>query len=104
MIEAKHTPAIAKYKLQIKSNTGYSSTTTGECTPGQYSAALAAIDGECSSTLVRAAPDLLDALKGILWYFDSGNSVPVSQATIKAASDEVKAARAAIAKVEGGAK
>ena len=50
---------IAKYKLQIKSTTGYSSTTTGECTPEQYSAALAAIDSACSSGLVRAAPDLL---------------------------------------------
>ena len=47
--------------------------------------------------------ELLAALQGIIGYFDSGNSVDVSQATIKAGSDEVKAARAAIAKVEGGA-
>jgi len=50
-----------------------------------------------------AAPDLLAALQGILGYFDSGNSVSVSQATIKASSDEVKAARAPIAKATGGA-
>ena len=53
--------------------------------------------------LIAAAPDLLDALKGIIGYFDSGNSVSVSQATIKASSDEIKAARAAIAKATGGA-
>ena len=53
--------------------------------------------------LIAAAPDLLDALEGIIGYFDSGNSVSVSQATIKASSDEIKAARAAIAKATGGA-
>ena len=51
--------------------------------------------------LIAAAPDLLDALQGILGYFDSGNSVSVSQATIKARSDEVKAAIAAIDKATG---
>ena len=53
--------------------------------------------------LIAAAPDLLEALEGIIGYFDSGNSVSVSQATIKASSDEIKAARAAIAKATGGA-
>lgn len=45
--------------------------------------------------------ELLAALNGLLAYFESGNSVPVSQATIKANSPEVIAARAAIAKVTG---
>ena len=58
---------------------------------------------EANSRLIAAAPDLLEALQGILGYFDSGNSVSVSQATIKASSDEIKAARAAIAKATGGA-
>lgn len=44
--------------------------------------------------------ELLASLNGLLAYFESGNSVPVSQATIKANSAEVIAARAAIAKVE----
>lgn len=91
MSEAKHTPAIAKYKLQIKSNTGYSSTTTGECTPEQYSAALAAIDGECSSQLVRAAPDLLEALVEIVSADDA------HELTQK----HIESARAAIAKATG---
>lgn len=55
-----------------------------------------------NARLIAAAPDLLDALQGIIGYFDSGNNVPVSQATIKARSDEVKSARAAIAKATGG--
>ncbi len=55
----------------------------------------------CDAALIAAAPDLLEALQGILGYFDSGNSVSVSQATIKAGSDEIKAARAAIAKATG---
>ena len=59
--------------------------------------------GKANARLIAAAPDLLEALQGILGYFDSGNSVSVSQATIKARSDEVKAARAAIAKATGGA-
>lgn len=53
--------------------------------------------------LIEAAPDLLSAMNGLLAYFESGNSVPVSQATIKANSAEVLAARAAIAKVGGEA-
>lgn len=47
--------------------------------------------------------ELLAAMTGLLAYFESGNCVPVSQATIKANSAEVLAARAAIAKSEGGA-
>ena len=58
---------------------------------------------EANARLIAAAPDLLDALEGIIGYFDSENSVSVSQATIKASSDEIKAARAAIAKATGGA-
>lgn len=54
--------------------------------------------GKENAQLVSAAPDLLEALQGILGYFDSGNSVSVSQATIKAGSDEIKAAIAAITK------
>ena len=57
--------------------------------------------GKANARLIAAAPDLLDALEGIIGYFDSGNSVSVSQATIKASSDEIKAARAAIAKATG---
>lgn len=51
--------------------------------------------------LIEAAPDLLSAMNGLLAYFESGNSVLVSQATIKANSAEVLAARAAIAKAGG---
>ena len=93
MSEAKHTPEIAKYKLQIKSNTGYSSTTTGECTPEQYSAAIAAIDSACSSKLVRAAPDLLEALELVM------------DRLVDKHEDDIAAqkARAAIAKATGGA-
>lgn len=58
---------------------------------------------EAAQRVLAQRDELLAALQGILGYFDSGNSVPVSQATIRAGSDEVKAARAAIAKVEGGA-
>lgn len=58
---------------------------------------------EAALRVLAHRDELLAALQGILGYFDSGNSVAVSQATIKAGSDEVKAARAAIAKVEGGA-
>ena len=58
-------------------------------------------EASANASLIAAAPDLLEALQGILGYFDSGNSVSVSQATIKARSDEVKAARAAIAKATG---
>ena len=58
---------------------------------------------EVAKLVLAQRDELLAALQGILGYFDSGNSVPVSQATIRAGSDEVKAARAAIAKVEGGA-
>ena len=63
---------------------------------GEYELALAYDSPNLS--LILAAPDLLEALQGILGYFDSGNNVSVSQATIKAGSDEIKAARAAIAK------
>lgn len=49
----------------------------------------------------RQRNELLEALNGLLAYFESGNSVPVSQATIKATSAEVLAARAAIAKAGG---
>lgn len=45
--------------------------------------------------------ELATALSGLLSYFESGNSVPVDKATIKADSLEVIAARAAIQKVEG---
>ena len=45
--------------------------------------------------------ELRAALSGLLSYFESGNSVPVDKATIKADSPEVIAARAAIQKVEG---
>ena len=58
---------------------------------------------EAARRVLAHRDELLAALQGILGYFDSGNSVAVSQATIKAGSDEVKAARAAIAKAEGGA-
>lgn len=58
---------------------------------------------EAAQRVLAQRDELLAALQGIIGYFDSGNSVDVSQATIKAGSDEVKAARAAIAKVEGGA-
>lgn len=58
---------------------------------------------EAARRVLAHRDELLAALQGILGYFDSGNSVAASQATIKAGSDEVKAARAAIAKVEGGA-
>ena len=51
--------------------------------------------------LMDQRDELLAALNGLLAYFESGNSVPVSQATIKANSAEVLAARAAIAKVGG---
>lgn len=51
----------------------------------------------------RQNVDLKAALNGLLTYFESSNSVPVSQATIKANSVEVHVARAAIAKAEGGA-
>ena len=54
--------------------------------------------GKANARLIAAAPDLLEALQGILGYFDSGDGVSVSQATIKAGSGEIKAARAAIAK------
>jgi hypothetical protein len=56
-----------------------------------------------NARLIAAAPDLLAALTDLLSYFDSGNSVPVDKATIKANSAEVLAARAAIAKAQGGA-
>ena len=49
----------------------------------------------------RQRDELLAALNGLLAYFESGNSVPVSQATIKSNSAEVLAARAAIAKAGG---
>ena len=58
---------------------------------------------DVAQRVLEQRDELLAALQGIIGYFDSGNSVDVSQATIKAGSDEVKAARAAIAKVEGGA-
>ena len=65
-------------------------------------------DGNCAgresganARLIAAAPELLAALNGLLAYFESGNSVPVSQATIKANSPEVLAARAAIARAGG---
>ena len=45
--------------------------------------------------------ELRAALSGLLSYFESGNSVPVDKATIKADSPEVIDARAAIQKVEG---
>ena len=59
-----------------------------------------------ASKLIHATTQrdaLLAALNGLLAYFESGNSVPVSQATIKASSAEVLAARAAIAKAGGEA-
>ena len=43
--------------------------------------------------------ELHSALKGLLSYFQSGNSVPVDKATIKADSVEVKAAQLALSKV-----
>ena len=58
---------------------------------------------DVAQRVLEQRDELLAALQGIIGYFDSGNSLAVSQATIKAGSDEVKAARAAIAKVEGGA-
>lgn len=49
---------------------------------------------------VKAQRDELhSALKGLLSYFQSGNSVPVDKATIKADSAEVKAALLALSKV-----
>ena len=59
---------------------------------------------DVAQRVLEQRDELLAALQGIIGYFDSGNSVDVSQATIKAGSDEVKAARAAIAKVDGVAK
>lgn len=58
---------------------------------------------ESVSLLVAQREELLAAVNGLLAYFESGNSVPVSQATIKANSAEVLAARAAIAKAGGEA-
>ena len=43
--------------------------------------------------------ELIEALQGFLLYFESGNQVPVDQATIKANSKEVQYARSVIAKV-----
>lgn len=51
--------------------------------------------------IAKHRDELLAALKGLLVYFESGNSVPVSQATIKSNSAEVLAARAATAKAGG---
>lgn len=56
----------------------------------------------CELAVTRAKRDeLLTALNGLLVYFESGNSVPVSQATIQSNSAEVLAARAALAKAGG---
>ena len=110
MSEAKHTPG----PWLIQGNTVYALMHHGwrkgvEMFKNRFSVQFS-FDSSCSKEeiestkqLIAAAPDLLEALQGILGYFDSGNSVSVSQATIKASSDEVKAARAAIAKATGGA-
>lgn len=65
----------------------------------------AALEAERTARIAAQAQrdELLAAMTGLLAYFESGNCVPVSQATIKANSAEVLAARAAIAKSEGGA-
>lgn len=46
--------------------------------------------------------ELLDALDGLMKYFESGNCVPVDQATIKSNSKAVIATRASIAKATKG--
>lgn len=84
----KHTPTNWNFKHEFAKH--YSITHNGYW--------IGRMRGKENAQLVSAAPDLLEALQGIIGYFDSGNSVSVSQATIKASSDEIKAARAAIAK------
>jgi len=107
MSDAKHTPApwlIADesfvYALNDSGYNRFWAHVTGGNLRRAESTSRAEV--EANARLIAAAPDLLDALQGIIGYFDSGNNVPVSQATIKARSDEVKSARAAIAKATGG--
>ena len=87
----KHTPTNWNFKHEFAKH--YSITHNGYW--------IGRMRGQENAQLVSAAPDLLDALQGIIGYFDSGNNVPVSQATIKTRSDEVKSAIAAIAKATG---
>jgi hypothetical protein len=77
----------ATYKYSLKADSGYKSDQSGKITPERHGVVCAALDGGLSDDLLllRAAPDLLAALQGVLRVADR-------------ATDEFYAARAAIAK------
>lgn len=63
-----------------------------------------AVCDERNARLIAAALELLEALQSLMHYFNSGNEYPVEKAIIKADSDAVQQARAAIAKATGETK
>lgn len=62
-MSAGHTP-MARYTLHIVADSGYESTTEGQCTPHQYSMAIAALMGapHTSQELKAQRDELLEAL------------------------------------------
>ena len=88
----------ARYVLTINATTGYLATTEGECTPERYGVAMAALHGTIpdDTNLLKAAPDLLEALRKV-----SMNAVYVSNGECSLPFDVVKEVDAAIAKATG---
>lgn len=95
MSEKTPTAPTAKYKLTVKSNTGYNGEQSGNIDPEQYGAACHVLGGHVSPATVMAANDLLAAAKHVLAILDH----PTQRVNILDA-DKL---RDAIAKAEGGA-
>lgn len=95
-MKTQHTTT-ARYTLHIVADTGYESTTDGDCTPHQYSMAIATLRGapHTSQELQAQRDELLAALKSVLNWIDDNCETSGFDA-VEAQAD------AAIAKAEGG--
>ena len=91
MIKAKHTPGPWKIDYGYNRSINF----IGPCVPDQYAGSSWLRVTEANARLIAAAPELLDALKGMLEVF--GDEFGMGNSSV---CDD---ARAAIAKVEGGA-
>lgn len=70
-MSTENTPK-ARYTLRISADSGYKSTTEGECTPHQYSMAVAALMGALPATqeLMNQREYLLEALANLVSALD----------------------------------
>ena len=91
----------AKLTLKLKAKSGYSATETHEISANQWAYILAiCVDGPMRRQM-SAAPELLEALQALLSEIDGAGISSDGWSAPSIHSDEINAARAAIAKARG---